>query len=69
VLDEIVGATGRLYLDLDGRIHRKLAWAQFERGEPVALPYVTDAEEGVDESQEHSNLGDPAQWQSLQPSQ
>ncbi len=32
VLDEIVGATGRLYLELDGRIHRKLAWAQFVRG-------------------------------------
>ena len=37
-IDEIVGATGRLFQTTDGRIHRKLAWAQFERGEPVALP-------------------------------
>jgi outer membrane PBP1 activator LpoA protein len=35
---EIDGATGRLYLDSDGRIHRRLAWAEFQRGEPVPLP-------------------------------
>ena len=35
---EIDGATGQLYLDEDGRIHRRLAWAQFQRGEPVPLP-------------------------------
>ena len=35
---EIDGATGRLYLDEDGRVHRYLAWARFERGAPVALP-------------------------------
>jgi outer membrane PBP1 activator LpoA protein len=69
VLDEIVGATGRLYLELDGRIHRKLAWAQFVRGEPVALPEVTDPEEDLDDIQENPYYGDPAQWQSLQPSQ
>lgn len=34
---EIAGATGELWLDEDGRIHRRLAWAQFVRGEPVAL--------------------------------
>jgi len=38
VMPEIDGATGRLYLDKDGRIHRKLAWAEFRRGEPVPLP-------------------------------
>ena len=32
------GATGRLRVDADGRVHRDLAWAQFQRGEPVALP-------------------------------
>jgi len=37
-MDEISGATGRLYLEADGRVHRKLAWAQFERGVPVVLP-------------------------------
>jgi len=35
---EITGATGRLYVEPDGRIHRLLAWARFERGQPVALP-------------------------------
>ena len=37
-IEEVIGATGRLFQTSDGRIHRKLAWAQFERGEPVALP-------------------------------
>jgi outer membrane PBP1 activator LpoA protein len=35
---ELDGATGKLYIDDDGRIHRKLAWAQFQSGEAVALP-------------------------------
>ncbi|MCB1844316.1 MAG: hypothetical protein KDI09_15250, partial [Halioglobus sp.] len=35
---EINGATGRLYLDDKGRVHRRLAWARFERGQPVAMP-------------------------------
>ena len=38
MMAEIDGATGRLYLDSDGRIHRRLAWAEFQRGEPVPLP-------------------------------
>ncbi|GMR16998.1 MAG: penicillin-binding protein activator [Gammaproteobacteria bacterium] len=37
-MDELIGATGRLTLASDGRIHRQLAWAQFQRGTPVALP-------------------------------
>ena len=37
-MDEIIGATGTLYLDGDGRIHRRMAWAQFIRGQPEALP-------------------------------
>jgi outer membrane PBP1 activator LpoA protein len=35
---EIDGATGRLFLDSNGRVHRHLAWAQFQRGEVVPLP-------------------------------
>jgi outer membrane PBP1 activator LpoA protein len=35
---EIDGATGRLYLDSNGRIHRKMAWAEFQGGEPIPLP-------------------------------
>ncbi|MEX0976770.1 MAG: penicillin-binding protein activator [Woeseia sp.] len=37
-MNEIDGATGTLYLDEDGRVHRRLAWARFERGQPVAVP-------------------------------
>jgi outer membrane PBP1 activator LpoA protein len=39
-MQEIDGATGALYLDTDGRIRRKLAWAQFQRGEPMAIPDI-----------------------------
>ncbi len=35
---ELDGATGELFLDQYGRIHRRLAWAQFQRGEAIALP-------------------------------
>ena len=37
-MDDVAGATGTLYLDENGRVHRRLAWAQFVRGEPAALP-------------------------------
>ncbi|MDJ0813129.1 MAG: penicillin-binding protein activator [Woeseiaceae bacterium] len=43
VMQEIDGATGKLYLDSDGRVRRKLAWAQFQRGEAVALPDLEPA--------------------------
>lgn len=39
-MEELTGASGRLYIGADGRIHRKLAWARFERGTPVAMPDV-----------------------------
>jgi len=39
-MQEIDGATGKLYLDSDGRVRRKLAWAQFQRGEAIALPEI-----------------------------
>jgi uncharacterized protein len=38
VMNELDGASGKLFLDQSGRIHRRLAWAQFQRGEVVALP-------------------------------
>jgi len=37
-MEEITGATGRLFLTTDGRVHRKPAWAQFQGGQPSALP-------------------------------
>jgi outer membrane PBP1 activator LpoA protein len=36
-MEEIVGATGQLFLTRDGRVHRRLAWARFENGRPAAL--------------------------------
>jgi hypothetical protein len=39
-MPEFTGATGRLYLDDEGRIHRRLAWAQFVRGELVSMPDI-----------------------------
>ncbi|MBT8102684.1 MAG: penicillin-binding protein activator [Gammaproteobacteria bacterium] len=35
---EVDGATGTLFLDSNGRVHRRLAWAQYQGGEIVALP-------------------------------
>ena len=35
--DAVDGATGRLTIDNDHRVHRTLMWARFSRGEPVAL--------------------------------
>jgi outer membrane PBP1 activator LpoA protein len=37
-MPEIDGASGILFLDSNGRVHRRLAWAEFRRGEPVPLP-------------------------------
>lgn len=39
-MPEIDGASGRLYLDGAGRIHRRMSWAQFQRGETVPLPHL-----------------------------
>jgi outer membrane PBP1 activator LpoA protein len=37
-MTELDGATGTLFLDSAGRVHRRLAWAQFQGGKVVALP-------------------------------
>jgi outer membrane PBP1 activator LpoA protein len=42
-MPEIDGATGILYLDGSGRVHRRLAWAEFRSGVPVPLPPSADA--------------------------
>jgi len=42
-MPEIDGATGVLYLDGGGRVHRRLAWAEFRSGVPVPLPPPDDA--------------------------
>lgn len=43
-INEIDGASGILYLDIEGRVHRRLPWAQFQRGLPVALPDAVAAD-------------------------
>ena len=42
-MNELDGATGTLFLDANGRVHRRLAWAQFQQGEVVALPDQEDS--------------------------
>ena len=62
-MEEVSGATGRLFLTIDGRVHRKLAWAQFERGQAVPLP-DTDEFEGLFEEQElDRDDAEPIFWQ------
>ncbi|HWM28516.1 MAG TPA: penicillin-binding protein activator [Woeseiaceae bacterium] len=51
---EFVGATGRLYLDDDGRIHRRLAWAQFVSGEPVGIPDTYNLDRSLPELDEEA---------------
>jgi outer membrane PBP1 activator LpoA protein len=55
-MTEIDGASGELFLDQQGRIHRRLAWAQYQRGEAVALP---DQEEVGGPIQDISDDGTP----------
>ena len=62
-MDEMDGATGRLYLDSDGRVHRRLAWAQFQRGEPVALPQISDFEIVLQELRDESVTDPEREWQ------
>ncbi len=48
-MDEIIGATGTLYLEEDGRIHRRMAWARFERGRIEPLPEIDEFQSLFDE--------------------
>jgi len=45
-MGELDGASGKLFIDQEGRVHRKLAWAQFQRGVPQALPDLDEEEPG-----------------------
>jgi len=68
-MDEMDGATGRLYLDSDGRVHRRLAWAQFRRGEPVALPQISEFEIVLQELRDESATDAEREWQEPIPVQ
>lgn len=66
-MQEIDGATGKLYLDADGRVHRKLAWAQFQRGEAVALPDLEAAGGPIQDISDQAEIllpeaGDEEAW-------
>ena len=58
-MDEIKGATGRLFLTADGRVHRRLAWARFERGQPVALPDQDEFQDTTEEFGTEATYEDP----------
>ncbi len=64
---ELDGATGQLFLDQQGRIHRRLAWAQFQRGQAVALPHQEDVGGPIQDISEESmpivpDAADDAPW-------
>jgi len=61
-MDEMDGATGRLFLAADGRVHRRLAWAQFQRGEPVPLPELGELEAELQESLDESERDSEREW-------
>jgi len=66
-IEEIVGATGRLFLTPDGRVHRKLAWAQFQRGRLVPLPDIDQFQGLFDDSELDSFDGEMMRWQDNLP--
>jgi len=61
---EINGTTGQLSLDENGRVHRELAWAVFEQGQPVALPdpAMPEDESGVDRFSDDAQLDQVEEW-------
>jgi outer membrane PBP1 activator LpoA protein len=56
---EIDGATGELFLDTSGRVHRRLAWAQFQRGEAVALPRLDASGGPIRDTSDEGELIEP----------
>ena len=71
-MPEVDGATGVLFLDQKGRVHRRLAWAQFQRGEAVALPHQDTIGGPILDISSDGELispgaADDAPWDELQP--
>lgn len=72
VMADLDGATGELFLDQQGRIHRRLAWAQFQRGETVALPNQSAAGGPIQDISDDSSAiqpsaADDAPWDPVRP--
>jgi len=66
---DIEGATGTLFLDQNGRVHRRLAWAQFQNGEVVALPDSHSIGGPIGDASEEGNIiapdtADDSPWDS-----
>lgn len=59
-MPELDGATGNLYLDEDGRVRRRLAWAQFQNGEPVPLPDKEIAGGPIQDISNNAEMLEPA---------
>tara|TARA_Y100000590_G_C15076859_1_gene772304 strand:- start:211 stop:570 length:360 start_codon:yes stop_codon:yes gene_type:complete len=51
-ISEIPGATGRLFLTADRKIHRRLEWAQFDGEQPAHLPQRYDGHRNFDKIKE-----------------
>lgn len=66
-MDELSGATGKLFLTQDGRVHRKLAWAQFERGQPVPLPDPDAFQDITDDGGPREFSDEAMEWQETSP--
>ena len=66
-MDEIIGATGTLTLEADGRVHRRMAWARFERGKPELLPVVDEFQYLLDELGPDSFFNRQPEWRNPQP--
>jgi len=56
---DVDGATGRLFIDGDGRVHRRPAWARFEGGVPVAIAEPAPVRGGFRLSGEDVRNDDP----------
>jgi outer membrane PBP1 activator LpoA protein len=67
---DLDGATGELFLDQNGQIHRRLAWAQFQRGVAIALPAQEDAGGPIQDISDDGTLiapdaADEEAWESV----
>ena len=66
---ELTGATGTLFMDETGRVHRRLAWAEFIRGEPQPLPDPESLEELEGMPVEDNLTDSPTEWRTQTNSQ
>lgn len=63
----LAGATGELSMDTNGRVRRRLPWAQFRRGEPVAIPSAPSIDVLINGNMADQS-GQPTEWRLHQPS-